>query len=56
VEIQKGNRASAVITEMAYAGTIIVIEGVAYRIPEDRRAIDKMIFKIDANKEKIIMI
>ena len=55
-EIDKGNGASAVITEMAYANTIFVISGVIYRLESDRKTYDKMIFKVDAKKENIVVL
>ncbi len=55
-EINKGNGAKAVITEIAYANTIFVISGVIYRVESDRRTYDQMIFKADAKKENIVVI
>ena len=54
-EIEKSKGASAVITEMAYANTIFVISGVIYRLENDRKTYDKMIFRTDANKENIVV-
>jgi uncharacterized protein (DUF342 family) len=54
-EIEKGNGAKAVITEMAYANTIFVISGVIYRVETDRRTYDKLTFRADAKKENIIV-
>ena len=56
VEINKGNGAKAVITEMAYANTIFVISGIIYRLEQDRRTYDQMIFKADAKRENIVVI
>lgn len=56
VEINKGNGAKAVITEMAYANTIFVISGIIYRLEQDRRTYDQMIFKADARRENIVVI
>ncbi len=55
-EIEKGNGAKAVITEMAYANTIFVISGVIYRLESDRKTYDKMTFKVDAKMENIVVI
>lgn len=55
-EINKSNGACAVITEKAYANTIFVISGVIYRLESDRKTYDKMIFKVDAKKENIIVL
>ena len=55
-EINKSNGACAVITEMAYANTIFVISGVIYRLENDRKTYDKMIFRADAKKENIIVL
>ena len=55
-EINKGNGAKAVITEMAYANTIFVISGVIYRVETDRRTYDKLTFTADAKKENIVVI
>ena len=53
-EIQKGNNAKVTVTEYIYAGTVLVIEGVVYKVTEDRHAIDKLVYRTDANKENII--
>ncbi len=55
-EIKKASNAQAVLTEMAYAGTVFVIDGVVMRIEEDRRTYDKMIFKADGKRENIIIL
>ena len=55
-EINKGNGACAVITEMAYANTIFVISGVIYRLESDRKTYDKLTFKVDAKRENIVVI
>ena len=55
-EIAKGNGAQAVITEMAYANTIFVISGVIYKLESDRKTYDKLIFKVDAKRENIVVI
>ncbi len=55
-EINKGNGAQAVITEMAYANTVFVISGVIYRLESDRKTYDKLIFKVDAKRENIVVI
>ncbi len=55
VEIEKGNGAKAVITEMAYTNTIFVISGVIYRVETDRKTYDKLTFRADAKKENIIV-
>lgn len=53
-EIQKGSNATVTVTEYIYAGTVLVIEGVGLKISEDRHAIDKLVYRTDANKENII--
>ena len=53
-EIQKGNNATVTVTEYIYAGTVMVIDGIGYKVSEDRHAIDKLVFRTDAAKEKII--
>jgi uncharacterized protein (DUF342 family) len=55
-EINKGNGAQAVITEMAYANTVFVISGVIYKLDSDRKTYDKLTFKADARRENIIVI
>ncbi|MCR5402528.1 MAG: FapA family protein [Butyrivibrio sp.] len=55
-EISKGNGAQAVITEIAYANTIFVISGVIYRLEADRKTYDKMIFRVDARRENIVVL
>ncbi|WP_029231047.1 DUF342 domain-containing protein [Butyrivibrio sp. VCB2006] len=52
-DVEKGGKATAVVTSQIFAGTIIIIEGVALRITEDRKTTDKIVFRIDAKKEKI---
>jgi uncharacterized protein (DUF342 family) len=55
-EIARGNGAKATITEMAYANTIFVISGVVYRLESDRKTYDKMIFRVDAKRENIVVV
>ena len=55
-EINKGSQAQAVVTEMVYAGTIFVIDGIVYRADSDRKTYDKLTFKADALRENIIVI
>ncbi len=55
-EIKKGANAKVVVTDMLYAGTFMVIEGAAYKVTEDRKTINKMVFRIDGKKEKVIML
>ena len=54
-EIEKGSQAKATVTEMVYAGTTFIIDGLAYKVTEDRKTIDKIVFRTDAKKEKIIV-
>jgi uncharacterized protein (DUF342 family) len=54
-EVGRGNRADAVITEVAYANTIFVICGVIYKLEQDSKTYDKMVFKLDANRESVII-
>ena len=54
-EVGRGNRADAVVTEMAYANTIFVICGVIYKLEQDSKTYDKMVFKLDANRESVII-
>lgn len=54
-EIKKGGNAQAVITEVAYAGTVFVIDGLVLRLDSDRKTYDKMIFRSDAKKENILV-
>ncbi len=53
-EIQKANNANVTVTEYIFAGTVMVIDGIGYKVTEDRHAIDKLVYRTDANKEKII--
>ena len=55
-EIGKGNRAEAIITEMAYANSIFVIAGVIYKFDTDRKTYDRMIIKTDGERENIVII
>ncbi len=55
-EIKKASNAKVVVTEIIYAGTIMTIEGAVHKITEDRKTIDKMIFRLDGKKEKVIML
>ena len=55
-EIDKGSAAQAVISEVAYAGTIFVIDGIVLRIENDRKTYDKMIVKANAQKDAIEII
>ncbi len=52
-ELDKGSAAQAVITEIAYAGTIFVIDGIVLRIENDRKTYDKMIVKANPQKDGI---
>ncbi len=55
-EIGKGNRAEAIITEMAYANSIFVIGGIIYKFETDRKTYDKMVIRTDAEREHIVII
>ncbi|SFP93767.1 Uncharacterized conserved protein, DUF342 family [Butyrivibrio proteoclasticus] len=55
-EIKKGSNAQAVVTEVAYAGTVFVIDGIVLRLDNDRKTYDKMIFMSDSKKENIIVL
>nr|WP_297703336.1 FapA family protein [uncultured Butyrivibrio sp.] len=55
-EIEKGSQAKATVTEMVYAGTTFIIDGLAYKVTEDRKTIDKIVFRTDAKKEKVIIL
>ena len=52
-DVEKGSKATAVVTEQIFAGSIIIIEGLALKITEDRKTVDKIIFRTDSKKEKI---
>ena len=54
-EMGRGSRADAVITEMAYANTIFVICGVIYRVASDIRTYDKIVFRLDATRENVVV-
>ncbi|SFB70395.1 DUF342 domain-containing protein [Butyrivibrio sp. YAB3001] len=53
-EIKKGSNARVVVTSIIYAGTFIVIDGVAYKVQEDRKTVNKITYRTDAKKEKVI--
>lgn len=53
-QIGKGARASATVTEQIFAGTILIIDGIAYKVTEDRKTYDKIVFRTDAKKEKVV--
>ncbi|MBR4831627.1 MAG: DUF342 domain-containing protein [Butyrivibrio sp.] len=55
-ELDKGSAAQAEITEIAYAGTIFVIDGIVLRIENDRKTYDKMIVKANAQRDAIEII
>ncbi len=55
-EIDKGNGACVVVTEYIFANTILIISGVIYKAIEDRKTYDKLTFRTDAQKEKIVVI
>ena len=55
-DMNLGNAPKATVTEMAFAGTIFIIEGVAYKLTEDRKVYDKLVFRTDAKKERMIII
>ena len=54
-DVEKGGKATAVVTEQIFAGTIIIIEGLALKITEDRKTVDRIVFRIDDKKEKIFV-
>ena len=55
-EIDKGNGASVVVTEYVFANTIFIISGVIYKVTEDKKTYDKLTYRTDAQKERIIVI
>ncbi len=55
-EMQRGENAQAEATEMIYAGTLFVINGVAYKVPEDRKVYGSVVFKADAKRENVVAI
>ena len=52
-EIDKGSEARATITEVAYSGTVFVIDRMALRMDEDRRTYDKLTIKASADRDSI---
>lgn len=52
-EINKGSNAQATITEMVYAGTIFVIDGVILKITENKKVYGKIVYKANAKKDGI---
>ncbi len=54
-EINKGSSAEAVITEIAYAGTIFVIDGIILKLDNDKKTYDKLVIRSDAAKENILV-
>ena len=54
-DVEKGKKAMAVVTEQIFAGTVIIIEGLALKITEDRKTIDRIVFRTDPKKEKILV-
>ncbi|WP_026515320.1 DUF342 domain-containing protein [Butyrivibrio sp. LB2008] len=55
-EIDKGSEARATITEVAYSGTVFVIDGMALKIEQDRKTYDKLTIKASADRESIEVI
>ena len=53
-QIGKGAKASATVTEQIFAGTILIIDGIAYKVTEDRKTYDKIVYRTDAKKEKVV--
>lgn len=51
----RGSKADAVVTEVAYANTIFVICGIIHRIELDIRTYDKMVIKLDAKRENVVV-
>ena len=54
-EIDKGNGAGVVVTMCIYANTIIIISGVIHKQEQDQKTYDRMAFRTDSNKEKIMI-
>ncbi len=52
-EIDKGSEARATITEVAYSGTVFVIDRMVLRIEEDRKTYDKLTIKASADRDSI---
>jgi len=52
-EIDKGSEARAVISEIAYSGTVFVIDRMAMRFDQDRKTYDKLIIKASAERDSI---
>ncbi len=55
-EIKRAGESQAVITEMIYTNTILIIDGIGYKVVEDRRAYGKLVFKTDGKKENIVVV
>ena len=55
-EIDKGSEAKAIITEIAYAGSVFVIDGMVTRVEIDKRAYGKLIVKANELRDAIEII
>ena len=55
-EIDKGSEARATITEIAYSGSVFVIDGMALKIEQDRKTYDRLTIKASADRESIEVI
>ena len=55
-EIDKGSEARATITEVAYSGTVFVIDRMVLRIEDDRKTYDKLTIKASADRDSIEVI
>ncbi len=53
-QIGNGAKAGVTVTEQIFAGTILIIDGIAHKITDDRKTYDKIVFKTDAKKEKVV--
>ena len=53
-QIGNGAKAGVTVTEQIFAGTILIIDGIALKITDDRKTYDKIVFKTDAKKEKVV--
>ena len=54
-EIDKGKGAGVVVTMCIFANSIIIISGVIYKQAQDQKTYDRMFFRTDSNKEKIMI-
>ncbi len=55
-DMEKGSNAMVIVTDTIFIGTVLMIDGLAYRVDEDRKTVDKITYRTDSKKEKILIL